>query len=409
MTSCVFSLLFLVSFPSITAGDPTGLKVRITDRAQDVLKDLGLTFLEELVNSTIPSFPITWESIKCTVINLTLTHLEVDPALTVVRFQDRGVQFEITNLDITWELQYDINLCLLQRVLKMDSRKATVFGHRVNATIALTLMRNQQGGLSVDMTNCQTSIDKLATKFSGILGPVIDAFVAAPFAQKYLVSKLCPAVQMYAVPQINSMLADRTMVTQVSNTNISIDYSLSGDITVTSNALDVPFKGMIFRQGEPVDISSIRKGADPVFSENENMAYVGISEFFFNSAAMWLYKSGPFQFEYPQVKWFVKGILKTVGLPEAPIQVHLTEAPTISIKETGLSIDVKAMAQSLKETPPSPLPGNCHIDMNVAIKESSLTLISKNIRCEVNHTHWSGKFVVRKCCCNHQKHLLIII
>lgn len=53
--------------------------------------------------------------------------------------------------------------------------------------------------------------------------------------------QLCPAVQRYAVPQVNSMLENISMAMTLYK-DLNIDYSLSGDVTVASTFLDVPFK-----------------------------------------------------------------------------------------------------------------------------------------------------------------------
>lgn len=55
-------------------------------------------------------------------------------------------------------------------------------------------------------------------------------------------------------------------------------------------------------QGKAVDPGSKKPGKEPVFTETKNMVYVGISEFFFNGAAMAIYESRPFEFNVPEVR-----------------------------------------------------------------------------------------------------------
>lgn len=57
------------------------------------------------------------------------------------------------------------------------------------------------------------------------------------------------------------------------------------------------FEGLLQRQGETVDIQSIRTGADPVFEKWDQMAYIGISELVCNSAALSLYNTGALRTE----------------------------------------------------------------------------------------------------------------
>lgn len=51
-----------------------------------------------------------------------------------------------------------------------------------------------------------------------------------------------------------------------------------------------------------MDTDSIRAGKEPVFTETNKMIYVGISEFFFNGAAIAIYNSGPFEVNVPKVR-----------------------------------------------------------------------------------------------------------
>ncbi|XP_078100583.1 uncharacterized protein LOC144513388 [Sander vitreus] len=97
MTSCVFSLFFLLSLcSSITADGPTGLKVRITDRVPEFLKDYGLKYLRELVNKPFQDFQLSKYGLTCNIRRLTLTHLDVEQDKVNVTFQPgSGLQFEL--------------------------------------------------------------------------------------------------------------------------------------------------------------------------------------------------------------------------------------------------------------------------------------------------------------------------
>lgn len=61
------------------------------------------------------------------------------------------------------------------------------------------------------------------------------------------------------------------------------------------------FQGIIYGQ-EEIDPNTIQQRVDPVFTETDRMAYVGVSELTLNSAALALYNAGPFQIEIPEVR-----------------------------------------------------------------------------------------------------------
>lgn len=72
-----------------------------------------------------------------------------------------------------------------------------------------------------------------------------------------------------------------------------------------------------------MDIRAVTTAPDPVFSEIKMMAYVGISEVFFNSAAMSAFRLGPFQLNVPEVR------------PAEKPPVSVTNPPSL----TGFSTD----------------------------------------------------------------------
>ncbi|GAA6234712.1 phospholipid transfer protein-like [Lates japonicus] len=392
MASCVFSLLFLIFlFPTIAAANPTGLKVRVTDKAQNVLKDVGLAFVEEVVNRPLPDFPWKWGLLSATIKRLTITHLHADPGQMVLRFQkNSGLHFSIRNLHFNVELERSIAVHILWTKFKVDTRRVVFGGEGVSATIGVNPYRNGNGRLNVAIPYCHIRADHIHMRHSGILGPIWD--LLRPLAHYLFNTRLCSAIQRIILPNINTMLAGVSTTLKLHD-GYYIDYSLSGDIRTTFFSLDVPFRGLVFRQGVTMDIKSIKTGTEPVFKENYRMAYVGISEFVFNSAAMSLYRSGPLKLQIPQIDPSTNRVLETVGLPVGPVKVKLTKPPIVSIRQSGLTVYVNARAQSLVKQRLTPLPVICQVDLKVNIKGKHLDLLSKDAKCKVQPQTFGGKLV----------------
>ncbi|XP_050924546.1 phospholipid transfer protein isoform X2 [Lates calcarifer] len=391
MASCLFSFLLFVSlFPSIPAAVPTGLKVRVTDRAEDILKAFGLTFLDELLNKPFPDIlvPVT-QSINFNIKGSTFTHLSVNPHQAILRFQGGGVKIEIRDMNFAGNFQRDVKAYLLS--LK---GAGTFEGAGVSATIGLDLNRNQNGHLSVQMSDCRFQADQISVNLGGPLGVAVKTYDYFKSLFRGLFNnQLCPFIETYAMPKINTMLESLTMVMKVNeDRDINIDYSLSGNIAVTPHTLDIPFKGLVFRQGQNVDIlfTSERKGTDLVFYDTDRMAFLGVSEFFFNSIGVVLYQSGTFHFERPELTKLQKWGLSLAGI-EFPLDVTFTEAPIISISPDGLSINVNALAQPLAKTKPVPL--TCEGNVKIGINNRHLVFPSNNIKCKLRPTTVRGKAV----------------
>ncbi|XP_035853007.1 phospholipid transfer protein-like [Sander lucioperca] len=388
MTPCVLSLYFLLSLcSSISADGPTGLKVRITNRAPDVLKSFGQAYLKELVGKPFPDFQFKgMKAAKCKIKGLTLNRLDVDRDKVVVRFQqDSGLQFEFRDLNFTAELQREINV---QRKI-VDEGTVNVTGKGVRATIGVRLNQNQ-GRLSLEILNCEVKADKIAMKFHQGLGPVLNRF--KKLFQHLYKTKICPAIKRHAVPKVNSMLANATMAMSLSkDLGINLDYSLSGDVTVTPNSLDVPFKGVVYHGDIRPTLPAA--GVEPVFTESNRMAYVGISELLFQSAAQALYSHGPLQLDVPQIGTIENYVLHTWGLPEGGVEVELTEVPDVTISQDGVSVDVKAIAQSLVNPDLPHLPMTCQVRINVDMEGCRLILQALSSECKIEPKTIWGRFL----------------
>ncbi|XP_028268149.1 phospholipid transfer protein-like [Parambassis ranga] len=352
------------------AVDPTGIKLRVTDGALDVLKDAGLAFLESLVNTASSDvvdlwiFKITWVKI---------ISIEVNPDGVALHFQENsGVQLEIKNLDFTVDLEYE---AIFQK------HRTTIEGFSVDANLGVELSWSEEEHLKADLLTCTIGAGGIKTSYSGITGDVINYLLTF-----YVKNKFCGIVNS-AVPPVNSMLERISQPVKLhEGLNISMDCSLSSNIAVASHSIDTALKGMVFREGETYDIHSVRAGEEPVFSECDRAVYVGISEFFFNSAAMMLYKWGPFQLDIPEkTEELTIMILESVGLPQGAVQVKLSEVPIISISKNGLSADVRVRAHSVDQPDRKPLPVMCQLNMMVDVKGSHLVLISKDVKCEIHH------------------------
>uniref|UniRef100_A0AAZ1X5W3 Lipid-binding serum glycoprotein C-terminal domain-containing protein n=2 Tax=Oreochromis aureus TaxID=47969 RepID=A0AAZ1X5W3_OREAU len=288
MKSCVVIFFFLVSLiSSDKAAPPPGIKVRITEK----VKDLGLMYLKGLVNK---QFPI--EKRFLPIKSVTLTKLQADPAQVDFRFQEKiGLQFKIKDLKFSLELQRELNVPFTQ--VNIIKGTTTLTGEGVTATIIVRMNKNLQGHLNVEIPrdNCKINADTIRTTSTGFTGPAWDFL--RPLYQYLFNNQICPALQ----PMINNKLKDLPMMRTVyEDHQLDLDYSLTSDIAVTSRSLDISFKGLMSVHGQAVDTDSIRPGKEPVFTETNKMVYVGISEFFFNGAAMAIYKSGPFKFNVPE-------------------------------------------------------------------------------------------------------------
>ncbi|XP_028456145.1 uncharacterized protein LOC114570118 [Perca flavescens] len=191
------------------------------------------------------------------------------------------------------------------------------------------------------------------------------------------------------------MLAGVAMTRTLSEDHkINLDYSLSGNVTVTSNSLDVPFTGVVYYGDTRPALPAA--GVVPVFKDKDSnrMAYVGVSEDLFKSAGQALYDHGPFELTVPQINLIVNSLLKKLGLPKGPVEVQLTGVPVIKINKDGVSVSVKASAQSKTKPLPPPLAMECQFGIKVDLNGRRLILQSLSLsKCKAKPGTKKGKFV----------------
>ncbi|XP_032366455.1 uncharacterized protein LOC116685568, partial [Etheostoma spectabile] len=268
---------------------------------------------------------------------LTLTRLDVDQNNIVVRFlTGSGLQFEFRDLSFTASYSRDPARPL-----------AEVTGKKVHITIGVRLIQHE-GHLGLELlpgdSGCQIQADRLRVDTNGLVGLALSAAQLKQQIKDWFISKLCPVIRKFGVPRVNTFLSGVAMeTTLIKDENINLHYALSGDVTVTSNSLDVPFTGVILydhTMKDPEIPALPTTGVVPVLTESDQMAYVGVSVDLFKTAGWALYNHGPFQLDSL----------------EGPLLVKLTKEPDITLNVGGLSIKVEFTAQSLVQPPPPPLP-----------------------------------------------------
>ncbi|KAM4535517.1 phospholipid transfer protein-like [Fundulus diaphanus] len=398
MASCMCSLLFIifVFFPA-NAVDPAALKIRITSRALNMLNDEARDmFQEQVAETTFEGF----QFLNCKVSNVRVTDVNVNQAqLGLV--ENYGLQFMIENFGFTINFDSTFNLCFFQ--LK---RSLAFVLAGVTATMEVGLTRNKDRRLAADMRTCQASADRMGFSGTGI-PRILEEKAQSILA--YFVSKVfCPVFMRLGPDLVNRKLNTVPMVANVlPDAGISFDYSLTRDIRVTTTALDMSFKGQAYRQPQPPPVGG--DAVEPVFTEDALMAYVGISEFFFNSAARSLYEAGIVEKALSGINSrAAKALLRIKQFFTQPwnlretleANVGLTEAPTISItQQDGFIFNMRIKVAVISKGSGTPntvfsVSAVCPIRIKVTIQGTHLTLPSGDVSCRLQTRDAFRRFLV---------------
>ncbi|XP_054907865.1 phospholipid transfer protein-like [Poeciliopsis prolifica] len=392
-----FSFFLFLSFTFSSFGlDPAALKVRITSHALNILRDEALAMFQEQVEGKVFE---GFQSNTCGITNVRLTGINVNQAhLSFV--ENYGFQFMIQNFGFTLNFDATFNLCFFQ--LRM-SPEFILRG--VAANMEVGLVRNRNGGLAADMRACQASADQIGfvgtTRFENLEAR------ARRLAASFISTGFCPVFKRIAPFFVNILLNRIPMVAPLPlDLGINFDYTLTRDIQVTATSLDVAFKGQAYREQQPPPV--VKKVVEPVFTEDTMMAYIGLSEFFFNSAANCLYEAGSLSKNFDtidsKVMKFALRVKQFFTQPrnlDEPLkaEVGLTEAPTISITQCdgfvfNMRLRVKVMAPETQTPDVFSVSAVCPVSMMVTIDGNRLTLPSKDINCRIETKNKVRKVLV---------------
>ncbi|KAM3621311.1 uncharacterized protein V6R79_009310 [Siganus canaliculatus] len=354
MTSGQFSLLLLFPIVSIMAAtEPSGCKLRITDKGLDMLKFETQKFVEEEITKiNMPEMSGKDGRVQYNITDVKITELNLNADLKFI--PDVGLLFDVQNSSISLSFHRKV---LYWFFYDTGYINATAEGVNINA--ALNLIRDDEGRLQFNNITCQAKISKMKAKFSGTLGRVYG-FVSGLLTSgmRFLLNqKICPALHHAALVHVNSMLKTIPVKSEVDD-YIGIDYSLIEDPVVTPQSLDMHFRGMFYDLLCPND-TLVNYAVDPVIRQYDRMVYLALSEYFFDSGLFAYYTAGIFEMNITNDKmskdmetllrtsYFGTIMLLKPALMEAPIALHLTvnAPPKTSIKTSGATVVMTAIVK----------------------------------------------------------------
>uniref|UniRef100_A0A8C0E6J0 Phospholipid transfer protein n=1 Tax=Bubo bubo TaxID=30461 RepID=A0A8C0E6J0_BUBBB len=251
------------------------------------VKQEGLRFVEqELQNITVSDlhgkegqFHYNISQVKVMDLQLAFSDLHFQPQQHLV--------FNISNASIS--------LCFRRQLLywffyDIGSINASADGVHIHTV--LQLAKDEAGRLKISNITCNASIARMHAGFSGTLRKVyefLSTFIVT--GMRFLLSQqICPSLEHASLVLLNSVL-DTVPVRNYVDEHIGIDYSLLRDPAVSTDTLDLDFKGVFFprtRENQELENHAV----EPVIKETERMVYVAFSEYFFDSAMHAYFQAG---------------------------------------------------------------------------------------------------------------------
>ncbi|XP_043336060.1 phospholipid transfer protein isoform X3 [Cervus canadensis] len=303
----LFGALILALLAGAHAELP-GCKIRITSKALELVKQEGLRFLEqELETVTIPD----------------------------LRGREGHFFYNISDYDGGY-----IN--------------ASAEG--VSIHTALQLSRDPTGRIKVSNVSCQASVSRMHAAFGGTFKKVyefLSTFITS--GMRFLLNQqICPVLYHAGTVLLNSLL-DTVPVRSAVDELVGIDYSLLKDPMASTSNLDMEFRGAFYPLTE-ANWSLPNRAVEPQLEEEERMVYVAFSEFFFDSALESYFRAGALKLSLVgdkvphdldmvlRASYFGSIVLMSPAVIDSPLKLELrvTEPPRCTIKPSGTTVSVTA-------------------------------------------------------------------
>ncbi|XP_005392644.1 PREDICTED: lipopolysaccharide-binding protein-like [Chinchilla lanigera] len=275
----VVVLLLLAGVSKIGEGNSNpGFLARITKKGLEYAQQYAVTTLKkELSTTRLPdlsgSSNIDWvgwvsydfHSLKIHHFVLQNWNLNLLPEL--------GIRASLSNNYMSVGGNWKVNKAFITLQGTFDLK---VYG--ISISVSLNLGKDQSGRPTALVTQCSNSIGHVSIDISGSLSWILNLFHERIENNIKMVLQQKPAL---------SCLTVTVMIDKVA----SLDYRLVGAPQVTSEGLDIPFKGEFFSQSQP---SLVPFEVPPMTlpPQHDHMIYLAVSEYMVNTASRVYHHAG---------------------------------------------------------------------------------------------------------------------
>ncbi|XP_023570636.1 lipopolysaccharide-binding protein-like isoform X1 [Octodon degus] len=158
----------------------------------------------------------------------------------------------------------------------------------ISISLSLNLDKDQSGRPTASVTECSNSIGHISIHLSGSLSWILNLFheIIENNIKMVLEEKVCDMVTEFTTSYLELYLRTLPVTTMIDEV-ASLDYRLVGAPQVTSEGLDIPFKGEFFSQSHPSHVP-FEAPSMMLPPQHDRMIYLAVSQYMLNTA-IWVY------------------------------------------------------------------------------------------------------------------------
>ncbi|KAM8773771.1 bactericidal permeability-increasing protein [Rhynchonycteris naso] len=357
---------------AVTEATNPGIVVRITQKGLDYACQEGVAVLQkELAKIEIPSFSGQFK-IKYlgkgdyNFYSMVVRGVEL-PSSRIRLLPGEGLALSVTNANVKISGKWKARKNFIKASGNFD---LSVEGISISAGLKLSCDPTS-GHSTVTCTSCSNHIDKVHVHVSGSrLGWLIQLFhkKIESSLQNFMSSKICQIVISSVSSKLEPFFQTLPVTAKIDNV-AGIDYSLLAPPAATAETLDGQLKGEFFslahRTPPPFTPPALAFSTD-----HEHMIYLGISDYFFNTAGLVYQQAGvlnltlrddmmPKKSKFRLTTKFIGTLIPQVAkmFPDMNVQllIWVSSPPHLTVSPTGLTLIPALEAQAFAVLPNSSL------------------------------------------------------
>ncbi|XP_039219829.1 BPI fold-containing family C protein [Crotalus tigris] len=356
----------ILKYADDTAVANPGIKVKITQKALDYGNQLGIELLKQKLKEKIFEDWNGESTHAFFALNYTISKLRIEtmefPNTSLSLISGTGIKLSVENASAMAHADWSVETWLFK-----DSGSGAVFISGISLKAIVKVSQNVFGHLKLSLDSCKGDIDDMDIKLSQsyrLLYTYSTASVVTSLCSM-LASNLCQQVNC-VIQKINKNFNQYPVQVQIGHFAV-IDYSLINSSTILESSIDLDLKGTVRPVGETTE-PPFKPTPFVLLNENNSMFYIGISEYFLQSASLAYYISGAFTISAEQEEMLssyfklttdtLNSIIPTIShiyakpLPVI-MNIRIIDAPVISLHDHKSILVFSASVEVLAKMPNS--------------------------------------------------------
>ncbi|XP_062990610.1 BPI fold-containing family C protein [Elgaria multicarinata webbii] len=344
MKLCVFLLLLSLFCECLDAN--LGIKMKLTQKGLHYGMQVGLRLLKERLQGN------TFEDISgedtsgITGLDYTISKIRINnvefPNASVSAIPGTGIQLLVNEASVDCSADWRVRSWVSSR----NSGNMTVSISGVSITVVVSPLRDEEGRLMLSLESCHGKVNDVAIELdetAGYVHRIFANFLKRPL-RNTLSSSLCPNIG-FGIQQINEQMRQHQVRTQIDAFAV-VDYSLVNAPAIFTTSINLDLKGTVY---------PVKMDVEPAFKPapftlpgtTDFMLYIGVSEYFFQSASLAYFTSGAFNVSTAEV---ADRYAKPLPVMMNPIA---TATPVISLKNGSFKLEFAGSIEVLAVLPNS--------------------------------------------------------